>query len=155
LAEGNDIIAGVVVDPIHQKEFYACKGGGAFCNDKKLEFTKNENNIPVVFINHGHRRTDKIISAEIARRLAGRFNLRTFGTTALELCYVATGSFDGFICSGDEIWDFAAGTLIASEAGCLFTDWKGAPWDGKGKYVLVSKSEIHKELTDIIRDLQT
>ena len=85
--------------------------------------------------------------------MAFDFNILKLGTTAVELCYVANGSVDGFICSGDELWDFAAGIVIAREAGCIFTDWQGNPWDGKSNHLLISRKEIHKELVDRICEL--
>jgi myo-inositol-1(or 4)-monophosphatase len=154
LMHENKVVAGVIIDPVHQKEFYASAGGGAYLNGRIMVQEDIVNAKPVVFVNHGHREADKKRFAEITNRLAFKFNQRKFGTTALELCYVATGNFDGFICSGDEIWDFAAGVLIASEAGCIFTDWQGNPWDGKSSYILVAKPAIHSELVDAIKDLQ-
>jgi myo-inositol-1(or 4)-monophosphatase len=154
LMHENKVVAGVIVDPVHEKEFYASNGGGAYLNGKLIVQEPIVNAKPVVFVNHGNREVDKKRFAEITQRLALKFNLRKFGTTALELCYVATGNFDAFICSGDEIWDFAAGVLIASEAACIFTDWKGNPWDGKSSYILVAKPEIHSEILNAVKDLQ-
>ena len=76
------------------------------------------------------------------------------GTTAIELCYISAGSVDGFICSGDELWDFAAGVVIAQEAGCIFTDWNGKVWDGKDNHLLIARPEIHTDLMEKIADLQ-
>ncbi len=61
---------------------------------------------------------------------------------------------DGFICSGDELWDFAAGIVITQEAGCVFTDWQGNQWDGTHSHLLVARPEIHTDLVKIIADLQ-
>jgi myo-inositol-1(or 4)-monophosphatase len=154
LMHENKVVAGVIVDPVHQKEYSAYRGGGAFINGTQLVQEDFINATPVIFVNHGHREVDKKRFSEITQRLALNFNQRKFGTTALELCYVATGNFDGFICSGDEIWDFAAGVLIASEAGCIFTDWQGNPWDGKSSYILVAKPAIHSTIVKAVNDLQ-
>lgn len=153
LVEGDRVHAGVIVDPLQEKEFTAGRGIGAFCNDKLLRPAKNQAPVPSLFLNHGHHAEDKQRFAEVTRRLAVRFNLRKLGTTALELCYVAEGWFDGFICSGDELWDFAAGVLIATESGCLFTNWQGLPWDGKSDFLLVARPEIHQALVEEIRDI--
>jgi len=53
----------------------------------------------------------------------------------------------------DELWDFAAGIVITQEAGCIFTDWQGNPWDGKGNHLLISRTEIHENLVELINDL--
>ncbi len=154
LVNDAEILAGVIIDPIHGREYYAMKGGGAFCNDEPLEPKKSLHPVPALFLNHGSHSADKLKYADLTRRLSSDYNLRKLGTTALELCYVAAGLFDGFICSGDEIWDFAAGALIASEAGCAFTDWKGRKWDGKGSYILITRPELQAQLLPKTFDLQ-
>lgn len=153
LVNGSNLLAGVVIDPIHTKEFYASNGSGAFCNGMPLIHRKHHHSSPVLFLNHGHRKKDKIRFAGLTQRLSSDYGLRKLGTTALELCYVAEGYFDGFICSGDEIWDYAAGALIAREAGCVFSCWQGEPWDGKNDFILVARPEIHGALVEKIRDL--
>jgi myo-inositol-1(or 4)-monophosphatase len=154
LVDGDSILTGVIIDPVHHMEYYALKGGGAFCNGTKIPHCNKLNSVPALFLNHGSHPDDKMKYAEITRRLSVNFNLRKLGTTALELCFVAAGLFDGFICSGDEIWDFAAGALIASEAGYRFSDWKGQKWDGKCNYILIARPEFHARLTAEIAHLQ-
>lgn len=155
LIDGNQSLVEVIIDPINHKEYYATKGGGAFCNGVKLELPKFDTDyIPMLFLNHGYSETDRSKFKELSRRLASNYNILKLGTTALELCYIATGSVDAFICSGDELWDFAAGIVIAQEAGCIFTDWQGKEWDVKTDHLLISRPEIQKELVEYINDLQ-
>ncbi len=154
LVRGAEILAGVIIDPVHETEYFAVKGEGAYCNNKLIVQHKNFNNVFSLFLNHGSKPEDKSRYAEITRRLHAGYNLRKLGTTALELCFVASGFFDGFICSGDEIWDYAAGALIASEAGNVFTDWKGQQWDGNGSFIMVVRPELHAQLSAMITDLQ-
>jgi len=154
LMDGNDSLLGVIIDPINKKEYYATKGGGAFCNGLKITLPKfNTDYIPMLFLNHGYAEIDRAKFKELSKRLASDFNILKLGTTAVELCYIASGSVDGFICSGDELWDFAAGIVIAQEAGCIFTDWLGNPWDGKGNHLLISRPEIHGKLVGIINNI--
>ncbi|HRX13012.1 MAG TPA: inositol monophosphatase family protein, partial [Draconibacterium sp.] len=108
--------------------------------------------IPMLFLNHGYAEVDRAKFKALSNLLASDFNILKLGTTAVELCYIASGSVDGFICSGDELWDFAAGIVIAQEAGCIFTDWQGNDWDGKGNHLLISRPEIHGELVKIINN---
>lgn len=155
LMEGKESLVGVIIDPINQKEYYATKGGGAFCNGEKIIHPKFDTGyIPMLFLNHGYPEVDRAKFKELSKRLASDFNVLKLGTTALELCYIANGSVDAFICSGDELWDFAAGIVITQEAGCIFTDWQGNSWDGKGNHLLISKPEIHDELVKKISSLQ-
>jgi len=155
LMNENESLLGVIIDPVNQKEYCAVKGGGAFCNDEKITHPKFDTDyIPMLFLNHGYPEVDRSKFKELSKLLASNFNTLKLGTTALELCYIASGSVDGFICSGDELWDFAAGIVITQEAGCIFTDWKGKPWDGTHSHLLIARPEIHEALVKLIRDLQ-
>jgi myo-inositol-1(or 4)-monophosphatase len=53
-------------------------------------------------------------------------DIRRVGTAAISLRWVACGRLDAFYETGLEPWDFAAGSLIAREAGA---DVQGAEWD--------------------------
>ncbi len=155
LMDGNESLIGGITDPVNRKEYWAVKGGGAFCNGEKIILPQFDSNyIPLLFLNHGYAEKDRVNFIKLSNLLASDFNILKLGTTALELCYIATGAVDGFICSGDELWDFAAGIVIAQEAGCIFTDWKGNPWDGNGNHLLIPLSEIHHQLVRIIKGLQ-
>jgi myo-inositol-1(or 4)-monophosphatase len=155
LMQGSDSLAGAIIDPVRNNEYYAAKGNGAFCNGIGLKIPKyNAEYIPTVFLNHGYDEADRLKFKILAEKLASSHNILKLGTTALELCYIASGSADAFICSGDEIWDFAAGIVIAQEAGCVFTDWKGNPWDGKENHLLFARPGIHNYLVKKITDLQ-
>lgn len=155
LVDGNNFLVGVIVDVTQKKEFYAKKDGGAFLNDKKIVIPKfNKNFSPSLFLNHGYSETDRNRFKELAKKVALDFDTLKLGTTALELCYISEGLVDGFVCSGDELWDFAAGAVIATEAGYIFSDWKGNPWESPGKQLLFARPEIHKDLVEIIKDIQ-
>ena len=155
LMDGDESLIGVIIDPVHNNEYYALKGGGAFCNGKKMEVPEfNNEYIPTIFLNHGYAEADRKKFQQLSKILALDNNILKLGTTALELCYIASGSVDAFVCSGDEIWDFAAGIVIAKEAGIIFTDWKGNSWKEKGDHLLFSRPEIHKKLVAQISSLQ-
>jgi len=98
LMDGNESLVGVIIEPINNKEYYATKGGGAFCNNEKLTLPKfNTSYIPIIFLNHGYAETNRSKFKDLSKRLASNYNILKLGTTALELCYIATGSVDGFI----------------------------------------------------------
>jgi myo-inositol-1(or 4)-monophosphatase len=121
----------------------------SFCNDEKIVLPKFQKDfMPAIFLNHGYAEFDRNKFKQMVEQTATSFNVLKLGTTALELCYVATGSMDAFICSGDAIWDFAGGAVIATEAGCKFTDWNGKPWDGKGNQLLFARPEVHEYLVN-------
>jgi myo-inositol-1(or 4)-monophosphatase len=58
------------------------------------------------------------LQGEVAQRLVSRArDLRCFGSAALELCWVGCARLDGYFQRDTEIWDRAAGALVAEEAG--------------------------------------
>jgi len=154
LMQGSQSLVGVIIDPVLQNEYYAEKGKGAFCNGEKLEEPHYRNDKGKnIFLNHGSGDPDKMKCAKINKKLCSGYRLRKLGTTALELCYLASGSFDGFICSGDELWDYAAGIVIATEAGCVFTDWQGNSWQRGEEHQVFAWPEVHIELVNILKNI--
>ncbi|RQW04473.1 hypothetical protein EH222_11175 [candidate division KSB1 bacterium] len=87
-------------------------------------------------------------------RLIYEFDLRTWGTTALELCAVAKGSADAFICVGDKLWDYAAGMCIVKEAGGEFLDWRGAAWNSSHSFILACQPGMKGVIIENISHLQ-
>lgn len=155
LMDGKESLVGVIIDPVHKKEYCAVKGGGAFCNGVKMELKEyGTGYIPMVFLNHGYAENHRAKFKKLAGALASEFNTLKLGTTVIEMVLVATGAVDAFICVGDELWDFAAGMVITQEAGCIFTDWQGNPWDGETSHLLVARPEVHRDLVERIKDIR-
>lgn len=156
LFDGKDVLVGVVIDPIQGDIYAATRGGGATLNGAPLRIpSTQQEQKPALFLNHGYDAEDRQRFAEVVRRLSPEASLRMLGPTALELCHLAHGSVDGFACSGDEFWDFAAGMLIAQEAGCVVSDWQGTPWTAPCSYLVVAKPWYHATLCQTLRDLQS
>jgi myo-inositol-1(or 4)-monophosphatase len=155
LLRDQDVILGVILNPMTDECFYAEKGKGAYLNGQPLQVAaKTDPGATILFLNHGYPATDRKRYATLADRLGTTFFVRTFGPTALELCYLARGCAAGFICSGDELWDFAAGIVLVEEAGGKVTDWKGRHWDRSTSFILASNTSCHEELIAQIADLQ-
>jgi len=155
LIHDHNVVLGVIFNPITRECFYAEKGKGAYVNGQPIKVSSKSNrSTTVLFLDHGYRRNDRKRYALTADRLAPRYSLRTLGTTALELAYLARGCAGGFICSGDELWDYAAGVLLVEEAEGKVTDWKGNHWDKRNAFILASNGALHPELIARISELQ-
>jgi myo-inositol-1(or 4)-monophosphatase len=72
-------------------------------------------------------------------------DLRRPGAVALDLAWVASGSFDGFFELGLSPWDVAAGALLIEEAGGVVSDWSGGPGYLVGD-VLAGNPGVHADL---------
>tara|TARA_Y100000590_G_scaffold464978_1_gene635857 strand:- start:416 stop:1120 length:705 start_codon:yes stop_codon:yes gene_type:complete len=105
LASNNEIIAGVIFDPIKNELFFGEKNTGAFYNNHRIRVSK-KNIID-----------DCLFGTNLESVSNNGLNLRISGSAALDLAYVASGRLDGFFQRKLNIWDIAAGIIIINEAG--------------------------------------
>ena len=105
LKSDNEIIAGIIFDPIKNEMFYAEKNNGAYFNNQRIRVSK-KNNLD-----------DCLFGTNIEGVKFSNLNVRCSGSAALDLAYVGAGRLDGFFQHNLNIWDIAAGILILSESG--------------------------------------
>lgn len=114
-------LAGAVAHPPSGRVWSAAAGLGAECDGQPLQVTGANvlahSLIGTGFAYRAQRRTRQ--AALIARMLPHIRDVRRAGSAALDLCSVASGWLDGFIEHGLQRWDWAAGALIAAEAGAV------------------------------------
>ena len=132
----NEIISGVIFDPIKNEIFYGEKNCGAFFNNQRIRVSKKNNLEECLF------------GTNIEGIKGIDLNMRVSGSAALDLAYVASGRLDGFFQKKLNIWDVAAGILIVSEAG-----GKISPVDMKKikNHAIIASSEIiYKDLSNLV-----
>ncbi|MDO8657229.1 MAG: inositol monophosphatase [Candidatus Levybacteria bacterium] len=150
-----EIELGVIYNPVLDDLYFSEKEKGTYLNKKRIYVSKQQNlQRSVVFINSGYSLEDKDRYAQVTKKLVPSCTIRKFGTTALELCFVAKGSADAFMSSGDELYDYAAGLIIVEEAGGKITDWKENEWDNSNSFILASNGKIHRELLQNLQNIQ-
>ena len=110
LQSKEEIVSGLIFDPIKDEMFFAEKDKGAFLNNQRLRVSK-KNSIDDCLFSSNHE----------GLKLTG-LNMRCSGCVALDLAYVASGRLDGFFQNKINIWDIAAGTLMIKEAGGIVND---------------------------------
>ena len=106
----DEIISGLIFDPIKDEMFFAEKNTGAFLNNLRLRVS-NKNSIEDCLFSSNHEGV-KFSS----------LNMRYSGCAALDLAYVAAGRLDGFFRNRINIWDIASGALMVKEAGGIVND---------------------------------
>jgi len=152
--ENNEIICGIIFDPIKNEMFAAEKGNGAYLNNSRIRVSNKKKLSDSLLVTggpkHSSKNKEKIFSeyVEISRKIL--FPIRKFGSAALDLAYVACGRFDGSWHRELNYWDFAAGIVILKEAGGFidfFEDDNNIPLK---KNVLASNSNIHDQLKNLI-----
>lgn len=118
VALGNESILGTVYAPETDEFYFAEKGSGAMLNDKILR--TNDKKTGKIFVGRQAQRPE----AAMHPLLKG-LEPHKLGSAALEVVRVGTGVADAAYYSGIQIWDIAAATLIAKEAGCRIEDFEG------------------------------
>ncbi|MFI9644823.1 inositol monophosphatase family protein [Streptomyces sp. NPDC052040] len=124
-----ETVVGVVHAPVRGETFRAVRGEGAFLNDRPLRVrTAPGPELALVGTGFGYLTERKVQQAEVARRLIPEVrDIRRGGSAAIDLCDVAAGRLDAYYERGLNPWDYAAGDLIAREAGALTGGRPGEP----------------------------
>jgi myo-inositol-1(or 4)-monophosphatase len=86
-------------------------------------------------------------AAILAELLPVMRDVRRLGSCALDLCMVAAGHLDAYYEAGVHVWDWAAGALIAAEAGATLR----LPSDDDAGFIVASAPAIAAELSDALR----
>lgn len=134
LMQGDRPLLGVVVDPIADEACFAVRGAGAWRDGFALSPAVRETGLEGAVAEIDLRRALPHIRQELKRRAPFARRL-TSGSTALAWCHLAAGRRDLFLHAGQKVWDYAAGALVAEEAGVrvatLTEDdfWAGPPWE--------------------------
>src|SRR3954469_15347059 len=112
-------VAGAVYDVTRNELFVAIAGGGATCNGTPLHCRlEREPALALVATGFGYDAAFRAAQADVVRALLPRVrDIRRAGSAALDLCSVAAGRVDAYYEAGMHTWDWAAGALIAREAG--------------------------------------
>ena len=143
LLERGELSLGVVYNPFLAECFYAEAGRGAYLNAERIEVNAGPiKGKPLVFVNSGYAPEFELCAQDLSERLRGRVLHRHFGTTALEICYVASGRAEAFTSIGDELWDYVAAASIAKEAGAVLRDWENAEWTTNRSDFLVATPAV-------------
>ena len=105
LQSHDEIICGLIFDPIKNEMFYSEKNNGSFLNNKRIRVSKKRDINECLFATNGI----KYKSVDVQTRKTG--------CAALDMAYVAAGRFDGYFQENLNLWDIAAGIILVKEAG--------------------------------------
>ena len=133
LRSNNEIICGLIFDPIKDEMFYAEKDKGAFFNNQRIRVSKKNN-------------LDECLFAVGKLRNEPNFTYRRSGCAALDIAYVASGRLDGYAQKNLNLWDIAAGIVLVKEAGGIINDINLN--NIKNIKILASSVEIHSKFIE-------
>ena len=110
LKSNNEIVSGLIYDPIKDEMFYAEKNSGAFFNNQRIKVSKKKDIEACLFGTGGKEK----IEVDLITRKSG--------SAALDMAYVAAGRYDGYFQNNLNLWDIAAGIIILKESGGMMNE---------------------------------
>ncbi|KAM9303070.1 inositol monophosphatase 2 [Morus bassanus] len=133
-AVNKELEFGVIYHCTEERLYTGRRGQGAFCNDKRLQVSKETDISKALILTEiGPKRdpaTLKLFLGNIERLLkAQAHGIRVIGSSTLALCHLASGAADAYYQFGLHCWDLAAATVIIREAGGTVIDTSGGPLD--------------------------
>jgi myo-inositol-1(or 4)-monophosphatase len=155
LERDDEIVAGVVYEPIRDEMYWAEKGAGAYVNDRRLRVSGRRQLAEAVIgtgMPYGDRADDRAYMATLAGVMAATSGVRRMGAAALDLAYVAAGRYEGFWEFGLSPWDMAAGILLIREAGGYVSDMAGGHGMMASGDVLAANDHLHLPLAAVIKE---
>ena len=134
----NEIISGLIFDPIKNEIFYAEKNNGAFFNNHRMRVSKKNQINDCLFATGGEINNELDIPH------------RKSGCAALDMAYVASGRYDGYYQNNVNLWDIAAGIILVKEAGGITNE---IDLNNTGEIKVIASSadisqKLHEKLTN-------
>jgi myo-inositol-1(or 4)-monophosphatase len=147
------IVSALIYNPVLDELYTAEKGKGAFLNNRRLRVAARTSLAECVIatgIPHrgraGHQRF--LSECEVLMREAG--GIRRTGSASIDLAWVASGRFDGYLEHDLAAWDLAAGPLLVREAGGIATDAEGGQRILERGSIVAGNQYVHKALLSVL-----
>jgi len=143
-------VIGLIYNPYSDELFTAIAGNGAALNGHPIRVS-SRSSLADGLIGFGTTPYDRQLAhqtfAQVERIFLQSLEVRRSGSAALDIAYVACGRLDGFFEQTLQPWDYAAGSIILSEAGGRISNWQGSPPSlHHGDSLLASNTLLHDDL---------
>ena len=134
LKTNDEIVSGLIFDPIKNEMFYAEKDCGAFFNNQRIRVSKKNHINDCLFVTGGKQKKEIDLP------------YRKTGCAALDMAYVASGRYDGYFQKNLNLWDIAAGIILIKEAGGVLNKLNLSI--NKEIEIIASSSDINQKLLE-------
>ncbi len=155
LLRNNQVVAGLIHEPVRDEMFWAERGAGAFMNGRRLRVSARRalnDSIIATGIPHRGRGDHAAFLRELPAVMAQTSGVRRAGSAALDLAYVAAGRYDGFWERALSQWDIAAGILLVREAGGYVSEINGGENMLASGSILAANDQLHRPLLKLLKD---
>lgn len=150
-AEHGVMELGVVYNPFREELFAARRGGGAFLNGTLLQLIDRPLQESVLCMDTAPYTPEirKDLFERILQLSYLSMDIRSIGSAALGICYVACGRSGAYLSPKLCVWDYAAASVILTEAGGLISGWDGRALElSTGIPVLTGTPAAHKKIVE-------
>ena len=150
-------IVGVIYAPKRKELYYAEQGTGAFCDDKSISVSLEENVNRIIIGLDGGKETQTFKRATIAKYIEKVYSpegitcFTASGCASVPLCLVASGKMHAYMALSLEPWDMAAAVIINREAGGKVTDINDKEWDIGDESIVAANFKLHKNLFSLLK----
>lgn len=154
LAEGDEMVVGVVWEVTLRECFWAWKGSKAYLNGKEISVSKVdqlENALVAIGFSYATLAEVEDYLDMIAYYQKNTDGIRRIGSATADLVYVACGRVDAFAQVKLAAWDVAAGALIARQAGAVVTDYSGGDDYIFGREIIAANPMIYEAFKEHVR----
>ena len=148
------VMVGVIFDPVADRLFTATRGGGAWLNGERI-VVSDRTGLSEAMVGTGIPYSDWSFLDDymtslriIVQRCAG---IRRAGAAALDLAFVAAGWLDGFWEKNLHPWDVGAGSLLIQEAGGLVSDFSGTAHFITAGQIVAGAPGVQREMLEVLR----
>lgn len=148
-----DVLLGVIYDPLRNELFTARKGSGAQLDNRRIRVSQTSrlsDSLLCTGFPYRAPNDTKPWLKSFASVLPRAQSIHRTGSSALDLAYLAAGRYDGFWEYGLRDYDIAAGSLIVREAGGLISDLSGSNNLFASGNVIAGNPRVHEKLHQLI-----
>ena len=160
LLKNNKAVVGVIYQPILDQTYHALVGQGAFLNNKKIKVNNvlEPKDITVAYVcGYEQKMGSDYVAKSMSKLINAKHKRVSWNwSVACDLCMLANGKIESVINDDTEIHDYAAGKLIAQEAGAKVIDFSGKKETDytNSKFIISNTNKTNKYFFEIIKPLQ-
>ncbi len=153
--EDGEVKAGVIYNPDQNEIYWAEKGKGAYLNGERIycnTANKLEDCLGVLELNPYFKGDSEAALSHAEKIFLSCKDLRTFGSSAISLAYIACGKCDVFLGRYLKPWDFAAGVVIVKEAGGNVSDLNGKIHiDKLNQHIVATNTAVYDDFVKLMK----